>query len=302
MWSAGRLLNAPSNAIDLDEELLSPDPGLVPMPSFAGGVNYDGSSDFSVTSLPYSPSFCSMEAYGDSSATPSTPSSDGDPELYLRFCADISEYRFLGPPSNRADGIAYVAMREGLISYGQIGLLTGLLPMRNRGHPRYSANDHIQACFGTGAFTHGPHAGVRKRAAEFPWCSALLAAMLRAYFPGKFFSSCVLQMNMSTNAHRDLHNDASIDNLVLACSKWEGGQLWLEDEGGDTVLEDGSRGRLISLQPCATFNGHIRHKAMPWTGSRTVLVGYHIRDAWRLCLEDVQSLQRLGFMLQCSTD
>ena len=209
-----------------------------------------------------------MEAYGGSSDTPSAPSSDGDPELCLRFSAEVSEYRFLGPPRSKEDELAYIAMREGTISYGQVGLLTGLLPMRKSGHNRYSSNALIQACFGTGAFIHGPHAGVRKHVDEFPWCSALLALMLRTYFPGKCFSSCVLQMNMSTNAHRDLHNDESIDNLVLACSKWEGGQLWLEDGRGDTVLEDGSRRRLISLQPCATFNGHIRHKAMPWTGSK----------------------------------
>ena len=253
MWSAGRLCSAPANAIDLADEIQPPDPSLIPVPNFTFGADFGQGSDRSGTPLPYSPSCCSIEAYGGSSDTPSTPSSDGDPELCLRFSAEISEYRFLGPPRNKADELAYVAMREGTISYGQVGLLTGLLPMRKSGHDRYSSNALIQACFGAGAFIHGPHAGVRKHVDEFPWCSALLALMLRTYFPGKSFSSCVLQMNMSTRAHRDLHNDEGIDNLVLACSRWEGGQLWLEDCRGDTFLEDGSRGRLISLQPCAAF-------------------------------------------------
>ena len=89
----------------------------------------------------------------------------------------------------------------------------------------------------------------------------------------------------------------AINNRVLACSRWEGGQLWLEDPDGEALLENGSRGRLLDVQPSATFDGHVRHKAMPWTGSRTLVVGFHIRDAWRLRPSEVQYLTRLGFVL-----
>ena len=274
---------------------------MVPMPVFGPDASRDEAvSDDSMTSIPYSPSFCSVASYGASSATPSSPGTDGDMTSVLCLDVEASEYRFLGPPQNPAEELAYTAISEGYISFGQVGILMGLLPEQRHGKHRYAKNDQLTSCFGTGAFIHGPHAGIRRHVVEYPWCSAMLAALLRTHFPGRPFSSCVLQMNMITKVHRDYHNDEHVDNLVLACSHWEGGHLWLEDADGDFFLENGMRGRVLSVQPKATFNGHVPHKAMPWTGCRTVLVGFHIRDMWRLKAEDVSFLHRIGFVL-CSS-
>ena len=299
MWLDRSFPRTHSAEIDLEDAPTPPAPHLLPIPRFVDcAASAEQASDSSGTSMRYSPSDGSMVEYGMSSATPSSSTSEDGLASCLLFTEEVSEYRFLGPPCNKADDLAYIAMCDGAVSYGQIGVLAGLLPECKTVHHRYAANQQLRACFGTGAFIHGPHAGVRKHAVEYPWCSVLLAAMLRSYFPGKPFSSCVLQMNMPTNAHRDQHNDVAIDNLVLACSKWEGGHLWLEDPEGDVLLEDGSKGRLLNVQPKAMFDGHVRHKAMPWTGSRTVVVGFHIRDAWRLRQREVQYLARLGFVLQ----
>ena len=117
------------------------------------------------------------------------------------------------------------------------------------------------------------------------------------------FSRQAFQLMCSSDEHDNqvsqgsAYDDAT-ENLVLACSRWEGGHLWLEDADGDVVLEDGLKGRTISVQPSGTFNGHVLHRAMPWTGCRTVLVDFHIRDMWRLGDDEVAQLQRLGFMLR----
>ena len=44
-----------------------------------------------------------------SSATPSSSTSDDGLASCLLFTVEVSEYRFLGPPRNRADDLAYIA-------------------------------------------------------------------------------------------------------------------------------------------------------------------------------------------------
>ena len=302
MWSSGQLSHAPANEIDISEMAPAPEPEMLPMPDFQSGASVlEEIQEDTVDSMNYSPSFCSVASYGASSATPSSPGTDGDVNDILYMDAEASEYRYLGPPRNQADELAYNAISEGCISFGQIGVLMGLLPEQKPGKHRHDAADKLTACFGTGAFIHGPHAGVRRHVIEYPWCSAMLAALLKTHFPGRPFSSCVLQMNMVTKVHKDYHNDENVDNIVLACSRWEGGHLWLEDAEGSFLLENGKRGRVLSVQPQAVFSGHVPHKALPWTGCRTVLVGFHIRDMWRLKDEDVALLHRLGFVVLCSS-
>ena len=303
MWSAGTLSHARADVVDIEDSTWAPEPDAIPLPAlWPVASREENDSEDPMTSVAYSPSFCSMASYGASSATPSSPGTDGDVESVLCLDVEASEYRFLGPPRNLADELAYVAVMEGFLSFGQVGILMGLLPVQKHGKRRYAQSDRLTFCFGTGAFIHGPHAGIRKHVADYPWCSVLLAALLRTHFPGRPFSSCVLQMNMTTQVHRDHHNDENVDNLVLACSRWEGGHLWLEDAEGGIFLENGMRGRALSVQPKAEFNGRIPHKSMPWTGCRTALVGFHIRDMWRLKAEDITVLQRMGFVLRCSAE
>ena len=175
------------------------------------------------------------------------------------------------------------------------------LPDKHSNSKRHAEQLEPSMSFGAGAFIHGPRAVVRNNTIQYPWCSALFSTLLRNAFPDAPFSSCVLQMNKATRVHRDAHNDEDFDNIVLACSEWQGGKLWLEDSEGDTMLEDGSKGRLLSVQPKAQFSAHIPHKAMP-VRCRVILVGFHIRDAWRLKKQDCQWLRRLGFPVRCAMD
>ena len=85
---------------------------------FRGLTDTQMISDQSMISLPYNPSNCSSASYRDSSAMPNSPGTDGDPESYLAFDAEASEYRFFGPPKNKADELAYNTMNEDIINFG----------------------------------------------------------------------------------------------------------------------------------------------------------------------------------------
>ena len=284
MWSAGVLSRVPVDEIDLDETAWAPEPCMVPLPGFLHDTTHaDAASDFCITSLTYSPSNFSMAGYGDSSATPSSPGTDGDPEACLVFHAEVCEYRFLGPPQSKADELANVAMGEGVISFGQnTDTVTELLSVLAR-EPSFM--DPTQGSVNMSRSFHGALL-----------CSLLFSVPI--FQAGLSAHVFFIQMSMTTRVHRGQHNDDATENLVLACSRWEGGHLWLGDADGDVVLEDGLKGRTISVQPSGAFNGHVLHRAMPWTGCRTVLVGFHVRDMWRLGDDEVAQLQRLGFMLR----
>ena len=101
---------------------------------------------------------------------------------------------------------------------------------------------------------------------------------------------------------RDQHNDDAVGNSVLTCSRWEGGQFWLEDADDDIFLENGLRDCVIPIQPTTSFNGYILRKIMPWIGCRTVLVDFRIRDMRKLSAEEIIDLQHMGFVLRNSIE
>ena len=68
---------------------------------------------------------------------------------------------------------------------------------------------------------------------------------------------------------------------------------------GTVVLHNnGRKGLLLPLQPKGFFNGHTPHKTMPWKGYRSILVGFHIRDSWKLEESDARALTSIGFPLR----
>ena len=53
-------------------------------------------------------------------------------------------------------------------------------------------------------------------------------------------------------------------------------------------------------QPFVSFDPRLRHATLPWQGTRTILIAFHIRSAWRLSSEALQNLQNAGFLVHIS--
>ncbi|CAE7583604.1 unnamed protein product [Symbiodinium sp. CCMP2592] len=66
----------------------------------------------------------------------------------------------------------------------------------------------------------------------FPWVSLLVCKYVRSCTAVPF-TSFVLQRNTSMRAHRDLNNAHDSVNVVLPCSSFTGGGLWLRSPNGD---------------------------------------------------------------------
>ena len=111
-------------------------------------------------------------------------------------------------------------------------------------------------------------------------------------------SSCT---TVRTALHRDSHNCRSSLNLVVGLSKFEGGAIWVADDGGDVTEEiDGKplKGRDLEVQrgPVA-FQPRRWHFTRAWSGDRTVLVLYSVRDCIKACSGGLRFLAGLGFHL-----
>ena len=157
--------------------------------------------------------------------------------------------------------------------------LHGLLP---REAPARGMESGGASSFSGGMFVHGGVLGLRRNTRAFPKSCSVVAAFASTYFSSHEYTSCVFMHNVRTALHRDSHNCRSSLNLVVGLSKFEGGAIWVADDGGDVTEEiDGKplKGRDLEVQrgPVA-FQPRRWHFTRAWSGDRTVLVLYSVRD------------------------
>ena len=140
--------------------------------------------------------------------------------------------------------------------------------------------------FCSGAYGQGPLFGLRRNTSLFPWGTLLINRDIRAC-THKTFTSFVLQRNTTMTAH-------SV-NVVLPCSTFRGGGLWLESPDADCPSMDG---RLRDLTMSGiTFNPHQWHETCPWEGHRITIAAYTVKAVRTLEPVDVDTLRRLQFVL-----
>ena len=176
--------------------------------------------------------------------------------------------------------------------------LHGLLP---REAPARGMESGGASSFSGGMFVHGGVLGLRRNTRAFPKSCSVVAAFASTYFPSHEYTSFVFMHNVCTALHRDSHNCRSSLNLVVGLSKFEGGAIWVADDGGDVTEEiDGKplKGRDLEVQrgPVA-FQPRRWHFTRAWSGDRTVLVLYSVRDCIKACSGDLRFLAGLGFHL-----
>ena len=131
----------------------------------------------------------------------------------------------------------------------------------------------------------------------YPWFTRLLVCIARTQVSGIQFSTVSINRNCVARIHRDSHNHALIPNPLIPLSRFRNEHLWLEQMQGPVVL-DGIQGVALPVQLLYTsFDPRLRHATLPWEGTRTVLIAFHIRSAWRLSSE---TLQGSGFSVEVS--
>ena len=193
------------------------------------------------------------------------------------------------------------ALDQGLVTWSQLQRWFDELPESNldRGGATTGTNDELQSpkAFVTGAYARASFHGLRRGTRDFPWFTCLLCSILRHVAPGHRFTSITLVRNVMTAAHKDSHNDDCSWNLLLPCSMYLHGELWLESESRTVPLyKDGKCGELRrnTQKPCF-FRPRTLHATMPWHGQRLVMVAFHTRNADRMQGRDMSTMLSMGF-------
>ena len=203
------------------------------------------------------------------------------------------------PFDNEAECLAAKALKIGLVSEAQLLALSLLLPDEDRVRESdIQAPD--QRSFTTGAFCHHGRAGLRKNMGAFPRCSQLLARLMASQFSGEPFTSLALCRDICQPPHKDTTN-GRFNNLLLACSTFRDGGLWIEDPSGDSSRHVNGRsmvGRVLAWsEGKISFDPHLWHATERWSGIRLVLAAYSISQVEMLSAQDRRGLDDTGFSL-----
>ncbi|OLQ05728.1 Copia protein [Symbiodinium microadriaticum] len=83
----------------------------------------------------------------------------------------------------------------------------------------------------TGAFVHGGVAGARSNTKDFPFTTRYLTRFARFHCGEVKFTALGLAKNAQLGLHRDVHNYKFSRNYVLPLQNFEGGGLWVQDDG-----------------------------------------------------------------------
>ena len=151
--------------------------------------------------------------------------------------------------------------------------------------------------FSTGAYVYSASVGLMLHVRQFRAVTLLLASLVQSLNPNHFYSSISLLLNTRSAPHRDGNNHLQSENMVIPLSQFDRGHIWCESGCGDVVV-NGVKGTLLEVsRPYFTFQPKRLHCTMPWSGTRLVLVAYHIRSSHALTSDDQRLLSAMGFQL-----
>ncbi|CAE7406578.1 unnamed protein product [Symbiodinium sp. CCMP2592] len=162
-----------------------------------------------------------------------------------------------------------------------------------------STRDQVGKSFYAGMYSHGV-VGLRASVRKFPDAIRSFAALIRVVCPSQLFTSLVILEDSRLEPHRDASN-ACCHNLIIPLTRFEGGELLLEDSVGAVrrVGQSQFRSRAISLDqgPIAFDARRLLHAVNPAKGRRVVLIAYCLKGVARLPESDLCALRELGFNL-----
>ena len=245
--------------------------------------------------------FSATAGVGDLKAAPSSETETTDEEVgeerIFRFDPVV--------PTGTTDGLGDIEMRalnhlrRGYIAEGDLVLLSQQLPDETRIRES-TARVAGQRSFTTGAYIHREEIGLRRNLRDFKWTSELLARLVASSFPGKPFTSLALFRDLKQPPHRDSTNGPE-ENLLLACTSFQGGGLWVQKDGGSVrrqIFGRDMEGEILEWKKGRiTFDAHCWHSTEDWTGLRLVLAGYTVARAESLSGRDKDVLRERRFIL-----
>ena len=245
--------------------------------------------------------FSATAGVGDLKAAPSSETETTDEEVgeerIFRFDPVV--------PTGTTDGLGDIEMRalnhlrRGYIAEEDLVLLSQQLPDETRIRES-TARVAGQRSFTTGAYIHREEIGLRRNLRDFKWTSELLARLVASSFPGKPFTSLALFRDLKQPPHRDSTNGPE-ENLLLACTSFQGGGLWVQKDGGSVrrqIFGRDMEGEILEWKKGRiTFDAHCWHSTEDWTGLRLVLAGYTVARAESLSGRDKDVLRERGFIL-----
>ena len=160
----------------------------------------------------------------------SSEDSDEAGDKIFRFSPITESVAESGGQLGETEELSLKYLKRGYVTGEELLDLSGKLPDETR--IRESARDvEGQRSFTTGAYIHQEVVGLRRNLRNHRWASELLARVMAASFPGKVFSSLAFFRDLKQPAHRDSTN-GPWENLLLACTNFEAGGLWIQSEGG----------------------------------------------------------------------
>ena len=120
--------------------------------------------------------------------------------------------------------------------------------------PIFNTQIQRHRAFITGACVHGGRAAIMSNFNTYPWVTRLLRSIGRQQAPTSWYSSIAINLNCQSAMHRDSNNHSFLPSAVIPASLFTGGQLWVENLSGSSVV-DGVRGDALELTlPCVTFS------------------------------------------------
>ncbi|CAE7480731.1 kptA, partial [Symbiodinium necroappetens] len=186
-------------------------------------------------------------------------------DTVFRACLQLQKYliepidRPITGDMHPAELIANQCLSAGEAKWADLLRIAQLLPQpRQSRFPQHTrAGELAPVTFTTGACARGPIVGITRHMKEYPRVTQVLAMIIQAIDPEHRFSSCTLSLNTGASAHRDSHNARGSSNLLVPCSIFEGGGIWLQNDRGSVRLEaDGPLGSIMDAPAYAGSQNH----------------------------------------------
>ena len=226
------------------------------------------------------------------------------PDIVHTYVLDPVPFPMEDMPVHRAELFSMRMLRRGHLDMCDFSTLLELLDGVGAGLKRKCAigggSSGAMASFSVGAYVQGGLGGILKCTRAFPWTVRLLVAVVRGCCFNHRFNAVSLHRNTLMAPHTDSHNARGFPNLVLPCSRWVGGGIWMAEASRLSTLVDASiLGKVHAVRfPYVLLDPHVLRGTQIWSGDRIILIAYAVRDVRLLCPEDVHFLADYGFTVK----
>ena len=181
---------------------------------------------------------------------------------------------------------------------------------RTIAQPREDNGGRHPAYVTFGAYCHGGIVGVTTLTRQLPRLTQVLTKVMNLTEPEHVFSTVAVSCNTSVEPHRDKYNSRVHPNLIVPLDfPMTGGEIWVasppatnqkvQDRSCNGQLVPGS---LMPLRKSMLLDPHMWHASAPWTGDRTLLVGFTLQATDKLQGSDRELLTTQGFQLPQPSD